>query len=83
LVSDGDTCCRQLLAPTMVNSRKVGTNITFSYGSVIGQSYIVESKFDLNSLSWVPLRTNAGDGSVQSYTNTTVAPLRFFRLRTQ
>jgi len=83
-VSDGDICCRPLILPTIVNSRKVGTNITFSYGSISGQSYIVEAKFDLNTLPWVPLRTNAGDGSVQSYTNTTTAaPLRFFRLRTQ
>ncbi len=83
-VSDGDTCCRLLLSPTIFNTRKVGSNLTFSYGSVSGQSYIVETKFDLNSLPWIPLRTNAGDGSVQSYTDVSPeAPRRFFRLRTR
>jgi len=83
-VSDGAICCRPLIAPTIFNTRKAGSNMTFSYGSVSGQSYIVESKFNLDSFPWVPRRTNAGDGSVQSYTNTTSGgPLHFFRLRTQ
>ena len=83
-VSDGNTCCRQLVLPTITNPRQTGTNFTFSYGSVSGQSYIVETKFDLNNPVWIPIRTNAGDDSIQSYTNaTTAAPQRFFRLRTQ
>jgi hypothetical protein len=82
-VSDGSTCCRQLVPPTVANPRQIGTQFTFSYGSVSGQSYVVEASFDLNNFSWIPMRTNAGDGSVQSFTNATVGAPRFFRLRTQ
>jgi hypothetical protein len=82
-ISDGNTCCRQLVPPTIANLRHIGTNFTFSYSSVSGQSYIVETKFDLNHAGWIPSRTNAGDGSAQSYTNGTGDAARFFRVRTQ
>ena len=83
-ISDGTTCCRQLVLPTIANPKQSGPNFTFSYDSVSGQSYIVETKSHLNDPFWIPTRTNAGDGSVQSYTNTaTGTPQRFFRLRTQ
>jgi hypothetical protein len=82
-ISDGSTCCRQLVPPTVANPRQIGPQFTFSYGSVSGQSYVVEASFDLNNFSWMPMRTNAGDGSVQSFTNATVGAPRFFRLRTQ
>jgi hypothetical protein len=83
-LSDGTTCCRQLVLPTIANPRQIGTNFTFSYSSVTSQSYIVETKVNLDSPSWIPIGTNAGNGSIQSYTNRTGdAARRFFRLRTQ
>ncbi|HXI53269.1 MAG TPA: trypsin-like peptidase domain-containing protein [Candidatus Saccharimonadales bacterium] len=84
VISDGDTCCQPLVLPTISNARQSGAGFMFSYGSVNGQSYIVEAKSELNALPWIPIRTNAGDGSVQWFTNATAgAPQRFFRLRTQ
>lgn len=83
-LSDGTTCCRQLVPPAIVDARQAGANFAFSYGSVAGQSYIVETKTDLASPTWLPIRTNAGDGSVQSFTNGLGnSPQRFFRLGTQ
>jgi len=82
-VSDGISCCRQLVSPIIANPRPIGSNLTFSYSSVSGQFYVVETKLELTNLFWIPLRTNAGDGSVQSYTNATSDTPRFFRLRTQ
>jgi hypothetical protein len=84
LVSDGYTCCHGLVAPTIVDARKAGANIVFSYATVPGQSYTVESKDAVTNAAWIPLATNAGDGSLKSHTNTTLgAPQRLFRLKTQ
>jgi len=84
LVADGSTCCRSLLAPTIVNTRRVGANLAFSYNGLVGQNYIIESKNSLTDLAWVPRQTNTGAGFLTSYTNATAGvPQRFFRLRTQ
>jgi hypothetical protein len=84
LIADGSTCCRSLLAPTIVNTRRVGANLAFSYNGLVGQNYIIESKNSLTDLAWVPRQTNTGAGFLTSYTNATSGvPQRFFRLRTQ
>ena len=79
------SCCSSLVPPLIVNPRRVGSNsIAFSYSSVAGQSYVVETKTNLSATNWTAVQTNAGDGSLKSYTNsTTTSPQRFFRLRTQ
>lgn len=83
-ISDGFDCCRNLVPPLIVNPRRSGTNLAFSFNSVAGQAYVVEANTNLTNHLWLPLRTNAGNGALQSYTNAAPgAPQRFFRLRTQ
>jgi len=83
-ISDGFDCCRALVPPLIVNPRRAGTNLAFSFNSLAGQSYVVEANTNLTNHLWLPLRTNAGNGALQSYTNDAPgAPQRFFRLRTQ
>ena len=58
--------------------------MAFSYNTVAGQAYFVETKTNLSATNWSALQTNSGDGSQKSYTNsTTDVRNRFFRLRTQ
>ncbi len=84
LVFDGYTCCRPLATPLIVNPRRVGPNIVFSYNSVIGQSYFLEASTNVTNGTWTQLGSDLGDGGVKAYTNTTSgAQERFFRLRTQ
>ena len=83
-IGDGFDCCRALVPPVIVNPRRSGTNLAFSFNSVAGQTYVVEANTHLTNHLWLPLRTNAGNGALQSYTNTAPGmPQRFFRLRTQ
>ena len=83
-VVDGYTCCRSLAPPRIVNPREAGANIVFSYNSVAGQTYVVESSTVITNAIWTALETDLGDGSLKSYTNTlSGATQRFFRLRTQ
>jgi hypothetical protein len=84
LVLDGYSCCHSLVAPRLVDVRRVGGNVVFSFDSVAGQSYVVEATTDLAHGPWTEGATKSGDGSVQSYTNATAGvEQRFFRLRTQ
>ena len=54
----------------------------FSFQTVIGQTYIVEYKNELNNGNWIGLQTNAGDGGITTVTNLiSASPRRFFRLR--
>lgn len=83
-ITDGFDCCRALVPPLLVNPRRAGTNLAFSFNSAVGQTYIVEASTNLATHLWLPLRTNAGNGALQSYTNDAGGlPQRFFRLRTQ
>jgi Trypsin-like peptidase domain len=83
-ISDGFECCPGLVPPLIVNPRRAGTNLAFSFNSLPGQSYVVEANTNLTNHLWLPLRTNAGNGVLQSYTNDAQGlPQRFFRVRTQ
>ena len=83
-IADGFDCCRALVAPLIVNPRRSGTNLAFSFNSLVGQTYVVEASTNLTNHLWLPLRTNAGNGALQSYTNDAAGiPRRYFRLRTQ
>ncbi len=84
-ILDGATCCLTLLPPLIVDTRMVGPgSLAFSYDSLAGQTYIVQAATNITGTNWTSLQTNTGDGSLQSYTNSTI-PLggRFFRLRSQ
>ena len=83
-IADGVACCRALVPPLIVNPRRSGTNLAFSFHSLVGQTYVVEASTNLTNPLWLPLRTNAGNGALQSYTNDAAGlPRRYFRLRTQ
>lgn len=83
-VVSGYQCCRTLVAPTIVNPRLVGSQMAFSFNTVTGQAYVVESSPVLGGGQiWTAIRTNAGNGLLQSYTNGVSGAQRFFRLRSQ
>jgi hypothetical protein len=72
-------------APLLVSSRLVAPDkFAFSYDSLAGKTYVVEVKTNVVAATWSPVQTNAGDGSLQSCTNSTAAtPRRYFRVRMQ
>jgi hypothetical protein len=71
--------------PLLVNPRRVlPGNFAFSYDSLVGKTYVVEGNTNIISTNWIPVQTNAGNGSRQSCTNSTTAPpRRYFRVRMQ
>lgn len=84
MVFQGYQCCRALVPPVIVGMRNLGSNVAFSYNSVSGQSYIVESRITLPDGPWASLQTNPGTGLLDSYTNSAPgAAQRLFRLRTE
>ncbi len=78
---DGYVCC--LGVPLIVDTRQAGTNLVFSFDTAPGGSYVTEAKTLLfTNVPWVPVKTNLGNGSRQSVSNSLVAPAqRFFRVR--
>jgi hypothetical protein len=79
------SCCTSLMQPVIVNPRQVPVgDISFSYDTLVGQTYFVETSTNLLVPNWTALQTNLGDGSLRSFTNSTVGePQRYFRLRTE
>jgi hypothetical protein len=71
--------------PPLLTAQPIISNrFTFSFPTVNGQTYIVESKTQLTDENWTPLQTNAGNGGTETVTNlTATTPQRFFRLRLQ
>lgn len=76
-------CCGT--RPLLVNPHRVlPAGFAFSYNSVTGKDYVVESRTAVDNSNWTPLQTNAGNCLLQSYTNsTTAASQLFFRVRLQ
>jgi hypothetical protein len=58
------------------------TNLSFSFNTVTGVNYVVQVKTNFASTNWTALRTNAGTGTKQSFTNASGSAGEF-RLRTQ
>jgi hypothetical protein len=85
LVGTNYSCLLAPVPPLIVNPRLTGPgSMAFSYQSVNGHSYFVESTPDLITPVWTTLQTNAGDGSLKSFTNSTSGlTARYFRVRTQ
>lgn len=78
----GYSCCSNLIPPVIVNVRALSGSIAFSYDTVAGQTYVIESGTNLGATHWAPVQTNLGDGTSQSYTNSNAqANERYFRLR--
>ena len=71
--------------PVTLTIAPSGANVLVSYPSLTGRTYILEAAPNLNSPTlWSPIRTNAGNGAVQSFSVPQSGnPIRFFRARTQ
>ena len=80
-VSDGYACCSGLVAPSIVNLRRPPGSVAFSFNTLAGQSYQVESKGSLSTTNWQFLQTITGDGTLKHFTNALTPTNRFFRLR--
>jgi hypothetical protein len=79
------TCCASLVQPVIINPRQVpAEHISFSYDTLVGQTYFVESATNLAAPNWTTLQTNLGDGTLRSFSNSTAEDTqRYFRLRTE
>ena len=73
-----------LVQPALVNTMLVGTNMNFSFESVNGLSYFIEYKTNLSDATWIPLRTETGNGSLVTISDdVTAASSRFYRIRVE
>jgi subtilisin family serine protease len=79
--SDGGGACA---IPVILSPSLSGTALIFSFQTIPGKTYIVQSKDSLHDTKWQVLQTIPGDGSVKTVTNsTTLALERYFRLLVQ
>jgi PKD repeat protein len=70
--------------PIVAGPTLVGTNLSFSFGTLSGFTYIVQFNDSLSTGSWQNGQVVAGDGNVQSVFVPSTAPAqRFFRLLVQ
>ena len=80
-ISDGFyTCCNPLVPPEILDPQLIGTNIVFSFQSVAGQTYSVQSKTNLLNPVWTTFQSLTGDGSIISITNAATLPQRYYRI---
>jgi hypothetical protein len=75
-------CCRSGALPLILNVRRQGSAIVFSYDTRVGINYGIDYKDSINA-PWTTLTTDTGDGTRHSITNTLIGVQRFFRLREQ
>jgi uncharacterized repeat protein (TIGR01451 family) len=73
--------------PQLVGVKPIGTtNVSMSWQSLLGVTYVMEYKPLLTSPTWIPVLTNAGTGGIIT-TNppipNPVSPTRFYRVRAQ
>jgi hypothetical protein len=84
ILSTTYTCCAGITAPVLVDTRPISpSGIAFSYDSASGRTYFAEGVTNLGSTNWNPFGTNAGNGTRQSFTNSTGLNRQFFRVRVQ
>jgi hypothetical protein len=85
LTQVGYSCCTSPPPLLILEPRLAGSGrMAFSFDSLLGQSYVIETKTSLLTADWSSLQTNSGDGSRQSFTNyTSDSAAKFFRVRTQ
>lgn len=77
----GGTC---VVAPVILPPTRNGSNLSFSFATVSGSTYVVQYTDSLRSPSWHTLQTVPGDGSVYTITVPLSSPAqRFFRLLLQ
>ena len=82
-VSDGYTCCGQLVAPRIINPSRNATKFAFSFDTINGQTYITEQKSAIEGTNWFAVQTNTGNGIRVSVTNVISGSQRYYRVKTQ
>jgi subtilisin family serine protease len=80
-ISVVDRNCGLTNVPRLFGTRQGENSISFSYNSFAGRSYVIEYKDNLAGPSWTTLRTEAGDDSVRTVTNSIGSVQRFYRVR--
>jgi hypothetical protein len=74
------TCCTSLVATALSRSQINNGNFVFSFPTVANQSYTIEYKNSLTDPTWTIIGSVAGDGSLQTITNSANASERFYRV---
>ena len=85
LTQVGYRCCPSPPPLLILEPRPVGSGrMAFSFDSLLGRSYVIETTTNLLTADWTVLQNSPGDGSRQSFTNSTGGfSEQFFRVRTQ
>ena len=67
--------------PIIPWTAQAGSNLVFCFPTISGRTYTIEYEDSLDSQTWLPLQSFAGDGSANFFTNSTTMPSqRFYRL---
>jgi hypothetical protein len=74
-------CCDGPWEPFITAPQLNGTNFTFSFQTASNQTYVVEYNNTLSGGIWMPVQTNAGDGTIQFITNGLSGCQGYYRLR--
>lgn len=70
-----------LISPSLTNINGSPTNFSFSYATVLGSTYVVVYKSNLDDSAWTPAATNAGTGNLTNFSETiTGVPRRFYQV---
>ena len=85
LTQVGYRCCPSLPPLLILEPRPAGPGrMAFSFDTLLGRSYVIETTTNLLTADWTVLQNSPGDGSRQSFTNsTTDFGEQYFRVRTQ
>jgi len=70
--------------PIIFGAAKIGNSVVFSFQSDLGQTYTVQYANSLTSPNWQTLTSLAGNGGVETVTNSaSVSTQQFFRIMEQ
>jgi hypothetical protein len=75
-------CCEGPWEPLLSSPQIQGTNFTFSFRTISGQSYTVEYNNVLTGAAWTPVQTFTGNGTVLTVTNGINLSQGYYRIRT-
>jgi uncharacterized membrane protein len=72
------------MLPTLTSGNASSTTFSFTYPTLVGLTYVVQFKTNLNDTASTLLSTNVGSGSVANYSTVKSSTgSRFFRLLVQ
>ncbi len=73
-----------LAGVTLFNPARSGNTVTFSFLTQASHTHYVEYKNDVTDVSWTPLQTVTGNGSITNITDASASgSSRFYHVRTQ